>query len=248
LRALREPINKVSKATEQAEKITNINEGKKTQVVKVEDHSFMGIFFNQTSEILIGAGTMLILLYFLLASGDLFMRKLVKVLPTLQDKKRAVDIAHEIEGQISVYLLTVTLIFAGQGFVFSVAMFLMKMPNPLLWGVMSALLEFIPYLGPAIGIGVVSIVALLTFNNVGHAALAPLIYFGLTIIQANLITPMILGRRLTLNPVVVFVGIVFWGWIWGIIGAFLAVPILMTFKMFCDHIEPLAPIGEFLGR
>lgn len=248
LRTLREPINKVSKATEQAEKITSVNEGKKPQVVKVENNSFMDIFFNQTSEVLIGAGTTLILLYFLLASGDLFLRKMVKVLPTLQDKKRAVEIAHEIEGQISIYLLTVTMIFGGQGFVFGVAMFFMKMPNPLLWGVMSALLEFIPYLGPAVGIGVVSVVALLTFNSIGHAALAPLIYFGLTVIQSNLITPIILGRRLTLNPVVVFVGIVFWGWIWGIVGTFLAVPILMTFKILCDHIEPLAPIGEFLGQ
>ncbi|MGE5443387.1 MAG: AI-2E family transporter, partial [Ignavibacteriales bacterium] len=239
LRTLREPINKVSKATEQAEKITSVNEGKKPQVVKVENNSFMDIFFNQTSEVLIGAGTTLILLYFLLASGDLFLRKMVKVLPTLQDKKRAVEIAHEIEGQISIYLLTVTMIFGGQGFVFGVAMFFMKMPNPLLWGVMSALLEFIPYLGPAVGIGVVSVVALLTFNSIGHAALAPLIYFGLTVIQSNLITPIILGRRLTLNPVVVFVGIVFWGWIWGIVGTFLAVPILMTFKILCDHIEPL---------
>ena len=249
LRTLREPIDRVSRATEQAEKMTSISGSKKSQqVVKVENNSFMDIFFNQTSEVLIGAGTTLILLYFLLASGDLFLRKMVKVLPTLQDKKRAVEIAHQIEGQISIYLLTVTMIFAGQGFVFGIAMFIMKMPNPVLWGVMSALLEFIPYLGPAVGIGVVSVVALLTFNSIGHAALAPLIYFGLTVVQANLITPMILGRRLTLNPVVVFVGIVFWGWIWGIIGTFLAVPILMTFKILCDHIEPLAPIGEFLGQ
>lgn len=248
LSILRKPIKKMSEVTEQAEKITNMNENKTTQVVKLESHSFRDILFNQTSDVLIGAGTMLILLYFLLASGDLFLRKLVKVLPTLRDKKRGIEIAREIQRQISAYLFTITLIYAGMGLVVGVAMFILKMPNSLLWGVMAGLLEFIPYLGPALGISVVASVSIFTFDSLGHALLAPAIYFGLTVIQANFITPLILGRRLTLNPVVVFIGFIFWGWMWGIIGAFLAVPILMIFKILCDHIEPLAPIGEFLGR
>lgn len=248
LRILSKPIKKVSEVTEQAERITNINENKATQVVKLESHSFRDILFSQTSDAFIGAGTTLILLYFLLASGDLFLRKLVKVLPTLQDKKRGIEIAREIQSQISAYLFTVTVIYAGMGIAVGMAMFILKMPNPLLWGVMAGLLEFIPYLGPALGIGVVASVSIFTFDSLGHALLAPVIYFSLTVIQANFITPLILGRRLTLNPVVVFIGFIFWGWIWGIIGAFLAVPILMIFKILCDHIEPLAPIGEFLGR
>jgi predicted PurR-regulated permease PerM len=202
----------------------------------------------QTSEVITGVATMFILLYFLLASGDLFLLKLVKVMPTLQDKKQAVEIAHKIQQQISTYLFTVTLINSGVGLAIGVAMYIIGMPSPVLWGVMAGLLEYIPYLGATVGISVVTLVAIFTFDNLGHALLAPAVYFGLVAVEANLIVPMVLARRLTLNPVVVFTGLIFWGWMWGIIGILLAVPILATFKIFCDFIEPLSPIGEFLGR
>jgi predicted PurR-regulated permease PerM len=244
---LKKPVEQVSKATEQVKEITNVGEGK-TQLVKVEDHDLRDILLSQISEALIEIATMFVLLYFLLASGDLFLRKLVKILPRLEDKKRGIEIARQVQQQISAYLFTVTMIYTGEGVAVGVAMFIMRMPNPVLWGVMAGLLEFIPYLGPALGIGVVAVVAIFTFDSVGYALLVPAVYLCLTIIQANFIFPMVLGRRLTLNPVIIFIGLIFWGWIWGIVGVLLAVPILMIFKILCDHIELLSPIGEFLGR
>lgn len=250
LHALRKPVKQVSEATKQVEKLANVNDGesKQTQVVEVKNHNLRDFLLSQTSEVVIGITTVLILLYFLLASGDLFLRKLVKVLPRLENKKRCLVISRQIQQQISHYFFTVTIIYVGMGLAVGVAMFIMRMPNPVLWGVMAGLLEFIPYLGPAVGIGVVAVVAVVTFDNLGYALLAPLIYFGLTTIQANFIFPMVLGRRFTLNPVIVFVGLIFWGWMWGMVGILLAVPILMMFKIFCNQIEPLSPIGEFLGR
>src|ERR1700716_394796 len=112
---------------------------------------------------------------------------------------------------------------------------------------MGALFNFVPYLGALTTIAITAIVAAATFPSIGHALLVPASYFALATLEGNFITPWILGRRLTLNPVVVFLGVTFWGWMWGIPGALLAVPMLAMFKILCDHMEPLAPLGEFLG-
>jgi predicted PurR-regulated permease PerM len=95
---------------------------------------------------------------------------------------------------------------------------------------------------------ILAVVGLLTFDSVGRSLLVPAAFFGLNLLEAYLITPVVLGRRLMLNTVVIFVGLIFWGWMWGIPGAILAVPLLATFKILCDHIEPFRPVGEFLGR
>jgi predicted PurR-regulated permease PerM len=127
-------------------------------------------------------------------------------------------------------------------------MLLLEMPNPLLWGALAALAEFIPYLGATAMIALLSLAGLVTFDQVGSALLVPAAYLGVNVLQSQFIAPLILGRRLTLNPVAIFIGLVFWWWIWGVPGAFIAVPLIATFKIFCDHIEALAPVGEFLGR
>jgi len=117
-----------------------------------------------------------------------------------------------------------------------------------LWGAMAALAEFVPYLGATAMLAMLTMAGLITFPDLGHALLVPAAYLAVNLIQANFVTPAVLGRRLTLNPVAILVGLVFWWWIWGVGGAFIAVPMLATFKIFCDHIESLAPIGEFLGN
>jgi predicted PurR-regulated permease PerM len=113
---------------------------------------------------------------------------------------------------------------------------------------MAALAEFVPYLGASALVALLTLAGLVTFEQVGHALLIPAAYLGVNVLQSQLVSPLILGRRLTLNPVAIFVGLVFWWWIWGVPGAFIAVPLIATLKIFCDHIEALAPIGEFLGR
>jgi predicted PurR-regulated permease PerM len=128
------------------------------------------------------------------------------------------------------------------------AMALVGVPNPLLWGVVAAVLNFVPFLGPITMVSVLTMVGLLIFPDLPHALIAPGVFLGLHFLESYLLTPMILGRRLTLNPVVIFLGLTFWGWLWGIAGAILAVPIMMVLKIFCEHSEPLASIGEFLGE
>lgn len=247
LEGLRGPVEQVNRATQEVERLAGGGAGE-PRTVQVEGQSLSGALLDQTAAILGGVAVMLALLYFLLASGDLFLRKLIRVLPTFEDKKRAVDIARALQTDVSVYLSTITLINICLGVAVGTAMHFLDMPNPMLWGVLATVLNFIPYLGAVIGIGVMAIVAVLTFDTPGQVVLPPLAYFALTSAEGYFLTPMILGRRLTLNPVVILLGLIFWGWLWGITGAVLAVPMLASFKIFCDHIGPLAPIGEFLGR
>jgi predicted PurR-regulated permease PerM len=248
LAKLRRPVEQVSQTAEQVEQATKVGDAAKTPEVVVKGPSLTERLFGTTQTILITAFEVIVLLYFLLAAGDLFLQKLIKVLPQLRDKKKAVSIARETEASISTYLVTVTLVNLGLGLAVAGVMFLLKMPNPLLWGALAGLVEFVPYLGATAMVALLSLAGLVAFEQIGDALLVPVAYLGVNVLQSQFIAPLILGRRLTLNPVAIFVGLVFWWWIWGIPGAFIAVPLLATFKIFCDHIEALAPIGEFLGR
>lgn len=248
LQAFKQPMQEVTKATELFSKATALDGAKKVQQVEVKNDVWPMKFFSMTGELLIGVATTLILLYFLLSSGDLFLQKLVKALPHRPDKRRAVEIVRQIEAQLSRYLFTVTCINLGLGTLVGMAMYLLGMPNPILWGAMAALLTFIPYLGHMVGIIVIMLVAALTFDELGHMFLVGGVYGALAFVEGWFATPMILGRRLEINPVVLIIGLVLWGWIWGIGGALLAVPLLVTFKIVCEHVKPLEPIGEFLGR
>jgi predicted PurR-regulated permease PerM len=248
LRDFKKPVQTMSKATEQVEKITQVGgAGQQPRTVAVQTASLGERMFSQATEIIAGGLVMIVLLFFLLASGDMFLRKLIKVLPSLSDKKRAVEIARQIESDVSAYLTTITAINVVLGLAVWGIMSALGVPNPLLWGVLATVTNYIPYLGAIIMIAILAMVGFLSFDDVGQALLVPGAFVGLNILESYVLTPLVLGRRLTLNPVVIFLGLTFWGWIWGITGALLAVPIMVVFKIFCDHSEPLAPIGEFLG-
>lgn len=247
LREFKKPVQTMSKATEQVEKITQVGGGRTSQRIEVQTETLGEKMFSQATELVAGGTVMLILLFFLLASGDLFLRKLIRVLPSLADKKRAVEIARQIESDVSAYLVTITIINIALGLAVWGLMTLLEVPNPLLWGVLATVTNFIPYLGAIVMIAVLAAVGFLTFDELGHALLVPGAFIGLNLLESYLVTPMILGRRLTLNPVVIFLGLTFWGWLWGITGALLAVPLMAVLKIFCDHSERLAAIGEFMG-
>jgi len=189
-----------------------------------------------------------ILLYFLLAGGDLFLQKLIKVLPHFSDKVKAVEIARATESAVSAYLTTTLLLNVLEGALVAGVFWMLGMPNVLLWGALVTCLEFVPYLGALTAVAVFTLVGLSTFPDVAHALMIPGSFLAINLIQANFATPLLLGHRLTLNPVAIIIGLAFFFWIWGVPGAFLAVPLLASFKIFCDHIASLAAIGEFLGQ
>lgn len=242
------PLERVRRTAEQVETVTSSTAPPKTTEVVVRGPGIVARVFGTTQRFFAAALQVIILLFFLLASGDLFLQKLVKVLPQLGDKRTAVQIARKAEASISTYLITALAMNLGEGVLVALVTWLLGMPNPALWGALVVLLEFVPYLGATVIVIVLGVAALTTFDSIPHALLVPASFLAINLIQANLVSPLLLGRRLTLNPVAVFVGLAFWWWIWGIPGAFIAVPLLATFKIFCDHIETLTPIAEFLGQ
>jgi len=245
LSPVKRSVAQVTQATGEIEKLASTNAEIKT--VEVKRHPITEMFFMRTPEFIASAVLSLILLYFLLVYDQAFIAKLVKLLPTFSDKKTAVAIAHDIESQVSRYLFTVTAINACLGLAVGTAVGLFGLRNPVMWGVMVALLNFVPYLGALTGIICMTIGATLSFDSLGYALIFPAVYLAFGTLEGSFITPWIMGRSLTLNPVIILLSLTFWGWMWGIVGIILAVPILAAFKIFCAHIKPMEPLAEFLS-
>ena len=248
LAGLRRPVEEVQRVVQEVEEAARGGEdgGAPAPEVTVRSDAGSGLLERARAAV-VGVVVMFFLLFFLLASGEAFLRKLARVLPEFRHRRTAVEVARRTETEISTYLFTMAMINVGIGVVIGSALWLLDMPSPILWGVMAGLLNFVPYLGPLVGIVVTGTVALATFPSVGHALAVPAAYLLANALEGYLITPWIMGRRLTLNPVAIFVSVLFWGWLWGIPGALLAVPLLTVFKILCDNIDVLSPVGEFLA-
>ena len=219
----------------------------KATPVEIKTTNVPSVLINWTGAFLAGVAESLVLLYLLLASGDLFLQKLVRVMPTFGDKKRAVEISREMQQSITNYLFSVSLINIVLGLVVSGGLFWMGVPNAVMWGVVVACLNFVPYFGPIAGILLLGAVGFLTFDTLSKGLLPAAWYLGLHLLESYLVTPVVLGSRFTLNPVVIFVSLMFWTWLWGVPGALLAVPILVSIKVICDRLPSLATVCELLS-
>ncbi len=247
---------KVMHLSQATEAVTNLGEpaaDKKPKdgvpVVEVRESSHgAGPILNWTGTILAGLGEILVLTYLLLAAGDLFLQKLVRVTPTLRGKIQAVEISHEIQQSISHYLFSISIINSVLGLLLGIGLSVAGVPNAAMWGVLAALLNYVPYFGPICGVILLAAVGLVTFDSPVQSILPPLWYLVLHLVESNLVTPILLGRRFTLNPVAIFISLMFWLWLWGVPGALLAVPILVSLKVICDRIPAMSHVGELIGR
>lgn len=240
------PIRRVTQTAEQMEKIATV-ENKEAPEVKVSEPGLGAMVFGGMQAVLGDALVVFSLLFFLLASGDRLVTKLVKAMPRLQDRTRAADIAHEIERQVSAYLYVTTLVNLGFGAVVAGTMLLLRMPNAVLWGVLAAVTSFMPYLGGLLCTALLGMAAVLAFPDWQRAMLVPLAFAVLDTVKGYVVSPLLTGRRLTLNTPVLFIGLLFWWWVWGIPGALLAVPILSVLKIVCERIPGWRPLAELLG-
>jgi predicted PurR-regulated permease PerM len=241
------PLTEIAAASKQVEQLMPSNQGT-FGLVALKEQSLLQILFSQTPGFLAKVVVVGVLCYFLLAHGEIFIRKTVKLVPTFQDKRRVVEIAREIEMSISRYLTSVTLLNLGLGACVGVAAALLGIGNPIMWGGAAFLLNYVPFIGSACGIILIGIASFMQFENVGYACLAPAVYLCLNALESNFVTPHVLGRWMTLNPVAIILSFLFWGWLWGVPGILLAVPILAATKIFCDHIAELNFLGEYLGE
>jgi predicted PurR-regulated permease PerM len=244
---LRQPIEKVAQASGEIEKLTAPSDPRAKPAVELRQHPVTDALYVRTPEFVAGVVLVAILLYFLMAYDGVFLGKILRLMPKLADKKRAVSIANEIQAHVSRYLLTQTLVNICLGTAVGATVGLLGLQNPLMWGAMVAVLNFIPYLGALTGIVCMTLGAVLSYDSFAYAMIFPAVYLVFATIEGNFVTPWIMGRSLTLNPVIILIALTFWGWMWGIVGVILAVPILAAFKIFCSHVEPMEPIADFLS-
>lgn len=245
LRGIKKPLANISETAEKIERVASVDDAKPQQVAASQP-SLATRAFAIVQTFAISAVSGLVLLYLLLAFGDQLLRKLLYLIPTRTEKKRALQIARTVRAEMTRYLATTTCINAGLGIAVGLATYLLGMPSPVLWGVMGALLNFVPYLGPLVNTGVLTIAALMSLEDIGRALAVPAIVYALDSLEGHFLTPIITGQTLDLNPVVILLGLLFSGWLWGVVGALIAIPMLVTLRILCDHIAPLAPISEFL--
>jgi predicted PurR-regulated permease PerM len=255
LRQLRKPVQQITQAAERMEgAVAGGGEGKSggtgaqnSQGAGVSSAAPRAVasLFGSTAAFVAAFVEVLLLTFLLLASGDLFLRKLLRVMPG--ERSAALEVTRDVEDAVSRYMVANAFINLGQGVVVAIAVAFIGLPSPPLWGVLTFFCEFVPYLGAAFMLFLLSVAGLATFQGIGQAALAPLAYLLITTLQNNLVSPVAYGRHLRLNPVAVLVGVMFWWFLWGIPGAFLAVPLVATAKILGDHVRGLSAMGEFLA-
>ena len=245
-REISEPVKAMRRASEQVQELANVRGGQEPQTVVVKEPGIM----EQMMEVAGQKGTsfliFIVLLYFLLATGELLRDRIIRSVHRLTDKEKARRILRSIEREISTYLFSISFINAGLGLCIGVSLWAIGLPNAALWGVAAALLNYVPYAGAVAGMALTTFIAFITFDDVSRVAAVPAIYFFWNLIESQFVTPSILGRRHTLNAAVVFLSIVFWGWMWGVIGAVLAVPILVIMNTCFAQIEGLRKFSIFI--
>ncbi|WP_428487160.1 AI-2E family transporter [Rhodopila sp.] len=241
---LKHPIEMVQSMSRQLE--TLAGGGVASEGASPRPANLMRALFSGTATVTSGLFTTLLVLFYMLISGETFLRRLVEILPRFRDKRAAVELSQHIERDVSAYLLTVTFINALVGLATGGTMWLCGVDSPALWGAVAFALNFVPILGPMVGIVIFLMASILSFGVTWWAVVPVGLYLGIHIIEGEFATPMLLARRFTINPVAVILALVFWYWMWGVIGAILAVPLLAITKIVCDDLRPLRAIGHLL--
>lgn len=243
-RSLREPFRRAEVTTKTLENLTQPTE--KATVVSTPMNLLSRVAIG-TPRALAAVMAVLLLVYFFLSSGNGFLRRMVEVVPGMTEKKVVVSIARDVQAEMSRYLVMVSVINLAVGAVTAASMALLSVPDPILWGVVAGVLNFVPYVGPTMtSIGLI-VVGFTTFNTLGHALAVPGAFLVIAFVEGQLIVPTIIGRRLALDPTAVFVWLLVWGWLWGIPGVLLAGPMIACFRIVCQHVDALKSIGALIG-
>lgn len=246
LRGVRQSVEEVARIAQKAESIAGQESGAAKDKVAVEP-GLINRTLTATTYFLVSVISTVILLYLLLAYGGPLTRRLVRMMPTAEEKRGVIRVLRSFHTDIARYLFLMTCLSVGLGVVSGVAMYWIGMPNPVLWAVMIAVLNYIPYLGAVLCLVILTPVAILSIEPLSLALLVPAVFLVLNIIEGELLTSVVLGRYFTLNPIVVFLSILLWGWLWGGIGALIAVPILVSFRIFSAQIPALRPVCDLIS-
>lgn len=248
-RDVRQSVDDLREAARQIEQADPTPDQEAAPAIRVEqDHgTTLDAMARFTPTLLGQIAFTLFLLFFMLASGDLMYLKIVQSFDTLRDKRSAYMALREIEDALGSYLGAITVINACLGIAVGVTMWAWGMPAPLLFGIGAFILNYIPYLGSLSGVAIAGAVALVTMEGVFWPAMVAGSYLTLTAIEGQLITPLLVSRRLQMNAVVVFLAVALWAWLWSIIGMVIAVPVLVVMRVLAEHVPGWEKFGNFLA-
>lgn len=249
LRDLRSSLEQAKETTDKIGKIANLGEKEEKEEGKVvvEGTSLSDEIVSRARSAAMTLVVMFVLVYFLLSRGRSTLDRMSNEMEEGAAGKRWADMLIQIQRQVARYLFTVTLINVSLGVVTAVAMWLLEMPSPVLWGVAATILNFVPYLGGVITTFIIGTVSLLTFTSWQEIVTPPLVYILLNSLEGQFITPLIVGRQLELNPIAVVLSLLFWGWAWGIGGMLIAVPILAAVKIVSKNVPSMGTVRAIVG-
>lgn len=245
LHGLQRALAPARQATERLQRMTQTEAAQREVVMR--GPSLADAIMAQAQAVVGQSLVVLALTYFILAFGKNTLTCVLSSLPRRDDRTHLSDIVVTVQTNITQYLVTITIINSALALVTAGIMALLGVPSPILWGALAGLFNFVPYLGPAVTTAMLFVVGVASFDNWTQSLLPALCFIAITSVEGNFLTPMIVGRRLALNPIFVFATVLFWGWLWGIAGALLAVPILAVFRIVCEATPVLRPIGALVG-
>jgi len=243
-------IRPLRRARQAADAVTDLTAvpGQRSEVVRVAEPNLLDRVAGLLPDLILGFTVTLFVTFFLLSSGDAFLRKLASIGHSFADRRRIVEMIREIQMEVGNYLRTIMAINIGLGVVTACVMWALGIAEPWMWGVLATVLNFAPYVGAMTVIAALALTGLAGEGSLTHALVAPATYLLIATIEGQMITPAILGHRMSLSPLVVFIGVVLAGSLWGVIGALIAVPVLVTARIVCEPLEPMRPVAVLMGK
>jgi predicted PurR-regulated permease PerM len=247
VRELRRPLQAATEATRELGALANINGGTQVTVVDTSP-GMLSQLASATPGVLAGLLVTVLLTFLFLLHGDALLRKFVTLAPHLRAKRDLVEATRQAQHELSLYMITITLINAALGLATAAALYLLRVPDPLLWGGLAALMNFAPFIGPMLTACALAVVGFAEFASPISALAAPAAFLGLHLIEGQLVTPHLVGRRLALDPVMVFLALVVLGWTWGVAGLLLAVPLMSCAKIIAERTDGGRVLATLLSR
>lgn len=240
IKRMTQPMQRANQAAESFARAAHDGKAPKVQVVTIQETNPWKSL-TATPRMLASILAVVLLTFFFMVFGENLQRNAIALLPTRQRKKLTVDILQAIEREISRYVFTITIINIVLGMLLAGALYWLgvELQEALLWGTLATLLNFAPYVGPLVGVVLMLLMGFITYDEVGPSLLPAAIYLGLHTLEGQIVTPIILGRRMAISPLVLILALMLFGWLWGIIGLLLAVPLLVCVKMVLARIEGL---------
>ena len=218
-----------------------------SRTVVMQEPGFARAFMASAQTFVVQTGFIFVLCFFLLITREEFRIKFIAFRPTLNARVRAARVFRDVSRRVTGYIVTFSIINVFVGIAAGLACWQLGLPEPMMWGGLAMMLNFIPFLGPIIMIGLLGFAGLGTFDTLLEASFPMLAFWAINIVEANLITPTIVGKRMTLNPLAIILVVSFWTWLWGPVGGLVALPLLIMFKVVCDHTPQLRVIGALIG-